>query len=107
MLRTIERALRPDPRERFESAISMARSLELVLRSLAEINDPLSLSHAIDAVLPRGKPAPPKPEAKPAAKTPSMEIKAVTAPPAKLGIKKEATDQLDLNELRRLRIDEE
>lgn len=95
VLRTIERALRPDPRQRFESAIDMARSLHLVLRSLAENTDPLALSRSIESVLPAPKPA--KPSTPPPRKAPAKE--------EKLGIKPEATDQLDLRELHKLKIE--
>jgi serine/threonine protein kinase len=97
VLRTIERALRPDPRQRFDSAIDMARSLHLVLRSLAENTDPLVLARSIESVLPSPKPA--KPSTPPPPRKPAPKDE-------KLGIKPESTDQLDLRELNKLAIDE-
>jgi serine/threonine-protein kinase len=103
VLRTIERALRTDPRERFDSAVAMARSLQLVLRSIAEITDPQALAHSIENVLPRGRAA-----AKPAEQQKAPSNKATPAQPTKkLGLSAEATDQLDLNDLRKLKIDED
>ncbi|MFK7985965.1 MAG: serine/threonine protein kinase [Sandaracinaceae bacterium] len=68
LLRTIERALRSDPRERFDSAAIMARTLELLLRTLPENVDPpvigrgiLELSAAKAAAKPAAKPAAKKP----------------------------------------------
>lgn len=75
VLRTVERALRTAPKERFESALAMARSLRLILSSIAQTTDSGALAGQIEAVLPRAKPK---------------------------GLPKTETDQLDVSELREL-----
>lgn len=110
VLRTIERALRPDPRERFESAAAMARSCELILRSLAENNDPPALAHSLAELLPPDRPASKAPPAPP--RSPPKSSGPPPAPPAPKkkppakpsGLKAEQTDQLDLDELSSLQI---
>lgn len=73
LLRTIERALRPDPKERFESAAQMARSLDLLLRTLPENVDPPVIAKGLAELL-RPAPAassagpPPPPPKRPATK---------------------------------------
>ena len=84
VLGAVERALQANPRDRFASALDMARSLDLILRSLAEITDAAALAKHLEQVLP-------------------MQSK---KPKPKMGLSPEETDQLDLVDLRRLRIDE-
>ena len=91
VLRTIERALARDPAERFETAASMARSMDFILRSLPEMTDSAALSHSIAEILP---------ETGAKTRTPAK-------PPRAPGLRTENTDQLDLADLRALRIDQE
>ena len=93
VLGTVERALQSDPHARFDSAIAMARSCELIVRSLAQSTDSSALGKHIEDVLP-GK-APKKP-----AKPP------VPGKPSKRGLESDETDQLDLSDLKSLSIDE-
>lgn len=115
VLRTIERSLRPDPAERFESAAAMARSCELILRTMAEMTDPPAIASSVERVLPRGDGVATVP-AKQRAKPRSVSAGPPPAPPPKhrpapksrpAGLKAEETDQLDLDELSNLKIDEE
>lgn len=124
LLRTIERALLPDPRARFDSAAQMARALELILRSLPENTDPAALAHALDELVPETAEtpkekagakempsAPDKPSAPPATKVrtsgapPPVPEKRAAEP--KLGVRAQGTDQLDLDQLEALRIGDE
>lgn len=101
VLRTVERALAPNPTERFESAASMARSCQLILRSLAEMSDPPALAASIESVIPRDKAQPPgAPPSLPS--TPSTPPRASSSKPA--GLSPASTDQLDIAELRKMRI---
>lgn len=104
ILRTIERALASDLRERFETAAAMARSCELLLRSLPESTDAPALAKEIERTLPRNAP-PPAPPNKARA-----ERSAPPAPPPSgrpKGLKQESTDQINLEELGTLQIDDD
>ena len=115
VLRTIERALRPDPSERFDSAAAMARSCELILRTMAEMTDPPAIASSVERVLPRGdgvSTLPATPHAKahsrpagPPPPAPPTRPKSTSSRPT--GLKAERTDQLDLDELSKLRIEDE
>lgn len=79
LLRTIERALRSDPRERFDSAAIMARTLELLLRTLPENVDPPVIGKGI-ADLAAAK-ASAKASAKPPVKKPGASSGGPPPPP--------------------------
>jgi len=102
ILRSIERALASDPKQRFESAAAMARSCELLVRSLPESVDPPALVKEIERTLPRD--APPAPPSKPRGKESVPPKPPPSKPP---GLKPESTDQIDLVELSALRIEDE
>ena len=82
VLRTVERAMSANPRERFESASAMARSLDLILRSVAQMTDPAAIAGSVRTHFGKRSKRPPP------------------------GLAPEETDQLDLKELRQLRIDD-
>ena len=101
VLRTVERALAPIPTERFETAASMARSCQLILRSLAEMSDPPALAASIEAVIPRNRAQPPGPPPS-LPSTPPSSPRGSSSKPA--GLSAASTDQLDISELRKMRI---
>lgn len=78
------RALAADPADRFDSAIAMARSLELILRSMPETTDAAALAKQIEQKVPKQRAQKPR-----------------------LGLSADATDQLDLTDLQRLSIPDE
>jgi len=110
ILRTIERALASDLRERFETAAAMARSCELLLRSLPESTDAPALAKEIERTLPRNAPPPAPPKTRASERSGSRS--APPSPPAGAGskpkgLKQESTDQINLEELGTLQIDDD
>lgn len=81
----VTRALSADPTARYDSAIAMARAIDMILQTVPETTDAAALARQIEQRVP-------KPRAK--ARMPR-------------GLTAEATDQLDLAELQRLSIPEE
>ncbi|MCA9606444.1 MAG: protein kinase [Myxococcales bacterium] len=78
------RALSAHPSARYDSAIAMARAIDMILQTVAETTDGAALAKQIEQRLPK-----PRARKKPR------------------GLKAEATDQLDLAELQRLSIPDE
>ena len=85
VLGAVERALQPNPSERFDSATQLARSFELILRSLAQTTDAAALAGHVAQLVPKKK------------KSSRLG--------ARKGLSTEETDQLDIEELHRLSIE--
>ncbi|MCB9594876.1 MAG: protein kinase [Sandaracinaceae bacterium] len=83
VLGLVDRAFQSDPSRRFDSALAMARALELVLHTRPEILDAPALAKQIEELVPKQRARP------------------------KLGLRSAETDQLDLAELQRLSIPDE
>ena len=83
VLGIVDRALVRDPAHRYDSALALARALELFLQSRPETTDAAARAHQIDQVLPR------------------------RSRPQPRGLFSAETDQLDLAELQRLSIPDE